>query len=213
MLFINNKYTKWYYQIINSAKQNPHCGYTEKHHIIPKSLGGDNSKENLVRLSARQHYICHVLLVKMTEARYKSKMGYALLWFRSKGNSSSRDHIFNSWTYVLLKGNLRTSEDFTDEWRKKISMRAKERFSNPENNIMFNKKHSIESKIKMSENSKGNIAWNKGKPRTSIEKENIRNALIGKRWVNNQGQRKYLSPLEAEQHILNGWTYGIGPRQ
>lgn len=33
--------------------------YTEKHHIIPKSLGGDNSKTNLVVLTGRQHFICH----------------------------------------------------------------------------------------------------------------------------------------------------------
>lgn len=77
MKFINNKYTKWYYNIIESAKSNPFNGYTEKHHIIPKSLGGSNDKSNLVVLSARQHFICHWLLTKMTEGKNKWKLGYA----------------------------------------------------------------------------------------------------------------------------------------
>lgn len=49
-------------------------GYTEKHHIIPKSLGGDNSKENIVRLTAKEHFVCHRLLCKMTEGKSKQKM-------------------------------------------------------------------------------------------------------------------------------------------
>ena len=52
--------------------------YVEKHHIIPKSLGGNNRKENLVNLSAREHFICHRLLVKMLNGDAKNKMIYAL---------------------------------------------------------------------------------------------------------------------------------------
>jgi hypothetical protein len=39
--------------------------YYEKHHIIPKCLGGNNSKVNLVYLTAREHYVAHQLLVKV----------------------------------------------------------------------------------------------------------------------------------------------------
>ena len=37
------------------------------HHIVPKFMGGSNYKENLVRLTIRQHYLCHLLLVKALE--------------------------------------------------------------------------------------------------------------------------------------------------
>lgn len=40
-------------------------GYGELHHIVPKCMGGDNSKENLVRLTAREHIVAHILLTKM----------------------------------------------------------------------------------------------------------------------------------------------------
>ena len=39
--------------------------YTENHHIIPRCLGGSDSKENIVKLSAKEHFICHLLLTKM----------------------------------------------------------------------------------------------------------------------------------------------------
>lgn len=58
-------YSKIYNSIIENRKINIPDGYTEKHHIIPRCMGGDNSKENLVRLTAREHFICHVLLVRI----------------------------------------------------------------------------------------------------------------------------------------------------
>ena len=68
-LFIQNKYHKWYYNIINTARLRESVdGYTEKHHIIPKSLGGSNGKDNLVVLTGREHYICHYLLMKRVAA-------------------------------------------------------------------------------------------------------------------------------------------------
>ena len=39
--------------------------YYEKHHIIPKCWGGSNKKENIVKLTGREHYIAHWLLYRM----------------------------------------------------------------------------------------------------------------------------------------------------
>lgn len=62
---LENKYTKWYYSIIKTARVCvPEC-YTEVHHIVPVSLGGSNDTDNLVKLTAKQHFICHLLLTKM----------------------------------------------------------------------------------------------------------------------------------------------------
>ena len=45
--FLQNKYTKWYFNIISNVQNRDISGYTEKHHIIPKSLGGSNKQTNL----------------------------------------------------------------------------------------------------------------------------------------------------------------------
>ena len=57
-------YNRIYTQLIEKAKleNNLDNVYYERHHIIPKSLGGPNTKSNLVKLVPRQHYIAHLLL-------------------------------------------------------------------------------------------------------------------------------------------------------
>ena len=40
-------------------------GYTEKHHVVPRCLGGSDDPSNLVRLTPEEHYVAHQLLVKL----------------------------------------------------------------------------------------------------------------------------------------------------
>lgn len=77
-MFKQNKYTRWYYNIIYHRSQHKLDCYTEKHHIIPKSLGGSNDNSNIVALSAREHFVCHMLLVRMLDGPMKHKMAFAL---------------------------------------------------------------------------------------------------------------------------------------
>jgi hypothetical protein len=77
-MYLQNKYTNWYYSIITKALLQVNDGsYREKHHIIPKSIGGNNDPTNLVKLTPKEHYICHLLLTKMTEGPNRHKMWYA----------------------------------------------------------------------------------------------------------------------------------------
>lgn len=99
MIFINNKYTSIYYKLIEKAKSRnlttkkeatSVLGYVERHHIIPKSLGGDNSPCNLIFLTGREHFLCHWLLVKMTTEESYEKMVSAVLMMRTKGGMQQR---------------------------------------------------------------------------------------------------------------------------
>lgn len=83
MQYLSNKYAQWYYQIINHAVSRPIINgiYYETHHIIPKSLGGSDELSNLVSLTAKEHFVCHHLLVKMTENDNKRKMSFAFWCF------------------------------------------------------------------------------------------------------------------------------------
>ncbi len=70
-------YLKIYNSLIQKRQDTPIVkgeSYSERHHIIPKSMGGTNKKENIVRLTAREHYIAHWLLFRI----YRNKqMTYA----------------------------------------------------------------------------------------------------------------------------------------
>jgi len=89
-MFKENKYTKYYLLITDRAKGRTMTEYTERHHIIPQSLGGSNDRENLVDLTAREHFICHWLLVKMTEGESRSKMIYALRGMKANNEYQER---------------------------------------------------------------------------------------------------------------------------
>jgi len=92
-------YKKLYNNLIKNAQTRKRkMDIVEKHHIIPKSLGGDNNKINIVNLSLREHFIAHKLLTKIykgvDDVAHK-KMIYAL-WFMCKNHPlrevKSRDY-------------------------------------------------------------------------------------------------------------------------
>jgi len=58
-------YSKIYDKLIEKAKNRNIEGYCERHHIIPRCMGGSDDKENLVDLTPEEHYLAHQLLVKI----------------------------------------------------------------------------------------------------------------------------------------------------
>ena len=135
MVFKDSKYTRWYNQLVEQAKVRvlPRDVYTEKHHIIPRSLGGNNSIDNLVRLTAREHFVCHWLLTKMVDGAEQKKMAYACkMMMHSHGDGQQRYRITSS-VYESLKQNLNTilkNRVFTDSWREKLKVSAQRRAQN-----------------------------------------------------------------------------------
>lgn len=101
-----SKYFRWYQQICQRAKLRASTrktakavlGYTEGHHIVPKCLCEDASwisdKQNLVYLSAREHYICHWLLTKVIPNNYKILYAFARMTVdvMGKRNLTSKQH-------------------------------------------------------------------------------------------------------------------------
>lgn len=104
MIFINNKYTSIYYKIIDRAKKRHLGSYKERHHIIPKSLGGNNDTTNIVSLTAKEHFICHLLLTKMVSIDLKKKMTYAVwLMCNVKNHNQPNRYVPNSNTYQTIR--------------------------------------------------------------------------------------------------------------
>lgn len=120
-MFLDNKYTRIYYQIVTRAQHRTLDGYKEKHHIIPKSFGGSNKKENLVELTAREHFICHWLLTKMTEGLLKGKMIYAVWMLATNNNPHQKREKISSRKYEMLK-RLMSEKEISDETRRKMGL-------------------------------------------------------------------------------------------
>ena len=80
LMFLDNKYTKIYFELMKKAKERNSTIIGENHHIIPKSLGGKDNKENIVKLTYREHFIAHALLTKMCKTQKKKRsMSYAFV--------------------------------------------------------------------------------------------------------------------------------------
>jgi len=162
-MFLCNKYKKWYFNIIkNSILRVYEKGKYEKHHIIPKSLGGTNDPENISLLTFREHLICHILLTKFTENQNKSKMIYAL-WSMQRYNK---------------------------HYTRKLTSKQYEQIRKMFVNKMRNFKHSQSSKEKMSRIQKGikkrnmfeNFKRHEGIPKGIFEittPDNIKKIVIG----------------------------------
>jgi NUMOD3 motif len=60
-------YQKIYNNLISRANSRIVEDYVEKHHIIPRCLGGTDSKENIVNLYPEEHYLAHLLLCKLKQ--------------------------------------------------------------------------------------------------------------------------------------------------
>lgn len=101
MNFLNNKYTKWYFKLID-AYRNKSTGYCENHHIVPSAMGGSDDLYNIARVSARVHFICHLLLVKMTEGENRNKMICAAKMMTVMNDQQSRYKV-TSRQYAYLK--------------------------------------------------------------------------------------------------------------
>lgn len=153
--------------------------YTEKHHIVPVSLGGPNKESNLVCLTAREHFICHVLLTKFTEGKNKQKMLHAFwMMCNAKDPNQLRDYKINSTLYAKLKqerSNALRGKQRPQEVKLKIGEKLKGKAKPP-----FTETH----RRNLSEAQKGKIPWNKGLKgkqfHTNKSKEKISLALKGR---------------------------------
>lgn len=123
-------YIAAYNSLIGKRKQYQVIGYSEVHHIRPRALGGTDDKSNLVNLSAREHFIAHLLLAKI----HGGAMWAAVAYMSRGGVKSAKGVSCSSRQYDTIKKN-------DSLWRS-------EKYS-AENNPMYGKTHSSKALSKM----------------------------------------------------------------
>jgi hypothetical protein len=171
-----NKYTLWYNSIIENARTRTLDCYKESHHILPRSLGGTDEKHNLVDLTAREHFICHWLLVKIHTGQAQHKMIYALNGMKRNGKDNERyETAITSRVYARLRAEFGRVHSETmkgrkahnkgkpmgDEQKKKLSIQMTGRKVAPE--VVARR-----------------AATQTGQKRSQETKDKIKNALKGK---------------------------------
>ena len=192
MQFTECRYLTWYQAITARAQKRrlePHT-YTERHHIIPRSLGGSNEPANLARLTAREHFIAHWLLTKFTEGQDKKKMVLALFAMTRSSKNQQRVAV-GARQYARVREAV--SEALTGEGNPRFGVKIPEeqiqRAVESRKQTMAGRgpyKHSNEVKERIA-------ATKRGKPRPEWIKEILRKNLAkspnghnkGRKWFNN----------------------------
>jgi hypothetical protein len=165
-VFNHSKYTTWYFQIVDRARSRTKPeGYCERHHVVPKSIGGSHDKNNLVSLTAREHVLCHYLLSKMMiEARHAASMqkAFAAMLPENKNMQRGRitSHMYQAARVAAsLSSALRDKKNRFDpslaseEYKSNMSAKLKGRSAPWRSGA----KHSEEAKARMSVAKKGCI--------------------------------------------------------
>lgn len=207
-MFNKTKYTNWYWQIIDRAKKRTLEGYGERHHIIPRSLGGDDSSENLVKLSAREHYLVHWLLIYMTHGYEKHKMQFA--FWQMCQMSSNQERVIKSRIYEIAKLHMseasgirspETKQKMSD-WQKgkKLSEKHKQKISEK----MKGKKFSDSRNKKISNSHKGKLKTEEHRKNLSLARKG---KLCSKRGPLDLEWKEKISKANSKKIIINSIEY------
>ena len=94
--FIQNKYFYLYLKILSKPDT---TGYTEKHHILPKSIGGSDSKTNLIQITSRKHFLVHYLLTKCVKQKTPSWYSMVKAFNMMSVTSPQHQRYINSKLY------------------------------------------------------------------------------------------------------------------
>ena len=78
--------------------------YVEVHHILPRSLGGDNSKENLVEVLPEEHIFLHMLRYKI----YKQREDMLSVRFCLNGFDKNKTKMGINYNNIILNKKIRT---------------------------------------------------------------------------------------------------------
>lgn len=151
-------YDKFIQNILNTRGRFVYSdGYHERHHIIPKCMNGSNSKDNLIDLYAREHFIAHKLLAEENPQNYQLKYAYWNMC-QCTGRDGQDKYIPTPEEYEEARifcheamsgeNHPMYGKHHTQESREKMSISKKDVY-NGENNPFFGKKHSQENIEKM----------------------------------------------------------------
>lgn len=134
--------------------------YFEKHHILPRCIGGTDNASNLVDLTPEEHFLAHQLLVKIYPTNNSLKHAARMMTVDSNGKRVG-NKLFG-WIKRQISesmsgsGNHRFGKTFTEEQR-----RIRSELSSGKNNAFYGKSHTEETKQKISNANKGMLTGDK----------------------------------------------------
>ena len=182
--------------------------YYERHHIIPRSLGGSDAAENLVALTPEEHYTAHLLLVKIHK---DNKTNYAKMLHSCNlmsGNSNiGRKNKYYGWTKRALSL-LKKGNPVTDETRKKISDTVRTYYQNNSSHLK-GKTLSAEHRQKCSLALKGRLVSQESCQKISLALKGRKRSDEQRKKFQGKNNPAYKEiPADAQNQMINEFMSG-----
>lgn len=96
-------YQRIYNEIIKGSKIRNNVEYPERHHIIPKCMGGSDRKHNIAILTPREHFLCHWLLYKIYPNDRRLKYAFTKMLQPAYAKTHKISRIQNSIQYEIVR--------------------------------------------------------------------------------------------------------------
>lgn len=174
-------YTAIYNKIIDNASNRILEGYVEKHHVIPRCMGGSDDIDNIVELTAREHYVAHQLLVKMHPNN--NKLAYAAMLMTTDQHGNRVNNAQYGWIKEKLSNAMSERMSGRKQSKEHIEKLASARRG---------QKRTVETCMNISEGQRGRISGFKGKTHSDEwKKESAErmSSLMKGRTPQNKGQK------------------------
>lgn len=173
--------------------------YFERHHIIPKCMGGSNDKDNLILLTAKEHYIAHWLLWK-GHGLPKLAQAFNMMLVKANENRISCNLIKSSKTYERLRIEINSHISETIKEFRKNNVHPSSLLKG-ETHWNYGRKHSEETKKKLSLLTSGENHWAYGTNLSEQTKEKQRETMTG-RTLSPEHKEKVVKGLAAARKAL-----------
>lgn len=191
-------YKKIYDALIERAQNRTNTGYVEKHHITPRCLQGTDDPLNIVSLTAREHYVAHLLLVKIHPGNHKLIYAAALMCSDVHNNGQRIGNRLYEWLKIRRSGamsELHKGKIVSEETRQKLREKNK------------NYKPTEEALRKQSAAQMGKITRAETKAKISISNTGGKSRK-GQVWITDGGKSTSIYPENLQEWIDNGWRLG-----
>jgi hypothetical protein len=200
-----------YQSFISECRAKNFAGVGEKHHIRPKSFGGDDSQDNLILLSFADHLHAHYLLWK-SEIKNSKPGPMTKAFFRMMGKRKNEEYCreYHGEIYEQVRNDFSVAQSLKLKGRKQSKEHIEKRLLKGKDHPFYGKVYTEEERKVLSEKNK--------KPKSVETRENMKIAqqkrvaldpTLNKGIKNNRADRSIKILVHPEEGVFIGTKFAF----